>query len=64
MKRLLLTVELEYDDEVWHSGDKDPEAYAAFVDALLHGENVLHNNDPYGDTIGTVVRVLSVQVVK
>jgi hypothetical protein len=51
---MTLLIELEYDDDAWHSGAADQEAAAFFVDALLTGQNLFHNNEPYGDTIGQI----------
>ena len=52
MKKVILTIELEYDDILMHSGDADGYAKAWFEDYILGGELLVHS-DELGDTIGT-----------
>lgn len=62
MKKLILEVELEYDDEAMHGNDTDDIAW--FMDDVLmnDGEDtglVLHSNE-IGDKVGTI-KVLNVR---
>jgi len=58
MKRIRMTIELEYNATNWH-GD-DVEANQWFLDEVIHGGNLqLGDFGDIGDTIGTV-RVLEV----
>lgn len=60
MKKLLLLAELEYDDNLFHNGDADPESKEWFrANVLRNNELLLHDNNEVGDTIGTI-RVLAV----
>jgi len=62
MKKLRLTVELEYDDSSWHGNDDDSVSW--FRDCILmqnidnSGELLLHSNE-VGDTVGEV-KVLTI----
>ena len=57
--KLILTIELDYDAELWHGGDDDPEAKRWFFSVLSGGDLVLHENTEIGDDFGTV-RVLAI----
>lgn len=65
MKKLILEVELEYDDETMHGNDADGITW--FMDDILmnDGEDtrlVLHSNE-IGDEVGTI-KVLNVREVR
>lgn len=61
MKKLMLEVELEYDDQTMHGDDHDSVAWF-WNDVLLYpgkdGQLILHSNE-IGDEIGTI-KVLKV----
>jgi len=62
MKKLLLEVELEYDDENMHTTDEDSVAWFWNEVLLYPGEDgglVLHSNE-IGDEVGTI-KVLKVR---
>ncbi len=53
MSKLILKIELQYDEDVMHSGDSDLEAKEWFYDVLLTDKLELWSNE-IGDYIGTV----------
>lgn len=53
MKTIKLVIELKYDAESMHGGDKDLEAKEWFFNEILKKELILHSNE-IGDKIGTV----------
>lgn len=58
MAKVKMLVELEYDADVAHSGDRDKAAKQWFMDNVLlnkseDGQLILHSNE-IGDTVGTV----------
>ena len=59
MTKLRFTAELEYDAEIMHGGDEDPEAKTWFLDLLKgNGDLCLHENNEIGDEIGEL-RIIS-----
>jgi len=60
MKKLTLLVELEYDDEMMHNGDKDLEAKEWFFHTVLRDDLDLFSGE-IGDTIGEIkiIRILN-----
>jgi len=54
MKRLKLLIEVDYDDQVMHSGTEDAEAYAWFHKWVLGGPMQLVSHE-IGDVVGEVV---------
>ena len=64
-RKLRFTAELEYDAEIMHSGDADPEAKTWFLGLLKgNGDLCLHENDEIGDTIGPLRIVSEIEEVK
>ena len=54
MKKIIMTVELEYDDIIFH--EKDERSFIEFIDTTLNesrGELLLHSNK-WGATIGSI----------
>ena len=63
MKSIKMIIELEYDDEIMHSADKDKEALESFENDILLGTQgllLLHSNE-IGDTVG---RVKGLEILK
>ena len=60
MRTIRLEIELTYDDDIMHGGERDQESKAWFYHQLLHPEDrlILHSND-IGDEVGEV-NVLSI----
>ena len=60
MRTIRLEIELTYDDDIMHCGERDQEAKAWFYHVLLEPPDrlILHSND-IGDAIGEV-NVLSI----
>ncbi len=57
MRKVTLTIELEYDDEIMHGNDEDAEKW--FFDEILtakHGDLILHSNE-LGDSLGIITKL-------
>ena len=60
MTRLILKIELQYDEDVMHSGDSDLEAKEWFFNNILLSEEMILHCNEIGDSIGTV-KVLQIE---
>ena len=56
MIKIKLEIELEYDDEMMHSGEQDPVAKDWFFEDVLKNDLILHSNE-IGDEVGKVTSV-------
>lgn len=58
LKKLRMTIELEYDADLMHGGDSDEEGKLWFYGDILNNPDptslTLHDNGDLGDDIGTV----------
>lgn len=54
MKTIKMTIELTYDDDLWHSRDTDSPAKEWFLDDVLKGEALTLWDNDVGDEIGSV----------
>jgi len=55
MRKIILVIELEYDDEMMHWGDEDAEAKRWFDESVLGSSKLcLHENGDLGDEVGHV----------
>ena len=54
MKTLRLTVELTYDDELWHGPDKEPTRWFNEDILLCNKDLTLDDRGDAGDTIGSI----------
>ena len=58
--KLILKIELDYDDNIMHNGDFDLEAKEWFFNNILLSEEMILHCNEIGDSIGTV-KVLQIE---
>ena len=54
METLKMTIELTYDAEIMHGGNKDKESKEWFFNQILKGDNLILHSNEIGDEVGEV----------